>query len=196
MLASDAKTVSIFHRAHAGLGCDSCGNANDTQIKLPYTNHLENDCSSLPHVRKALRFAVDFSHKPQKAWWACRYLCMLWLRLCCCSIRVVEFNVHPAGISIQVAITLRSDSIVVIYSFYPLYTSLATSFVFQEMSQTHCYLQQQKKNHNIIPLWSCCYLIAKMQHCLICIENQVEWPYILITANTKHFFRHAQMQHL
>lgn len=32
--------------AYAGLGCDSCGNTNDTQIKLPSAIHLEK-CTKL-----------------------------------------------------------------------------------------------------------------------------------------------------
>lgn len=104
--------------AYAGLGCASCG-TNDTQIKLPYAIHLENVSSTLPRRRKALRTAIDFSHKPQKAWLVGRYLCVLLLQFRCCCMCVVEFNVHPTDAFIQVVIILSSGSSAIMYLFFP-----------------------------------------------------------------------------
>lgn len=161
MLASNANHLSTAKlncwyfssgstEAHAGLGCDSCG--NDTQIKLHYVIPLENVPSSLPRRRKALWIAIDFNHKPQKARPAGRYLCVLLLQFCCCGMCVVEFTVHPTGTFIQLVIILSSDSSVIIYQFFPHRTSLAWNCVFLEISQTH------NLQNPITRFSSCCHL--------------------------------------
>lgn len=65
--ASRAKLTAFFIGRYAGTyEGRRGGNTNDSQMKLPHMIHPENESSTQPHRREALRIAIDLSHNSQK----------------------------------------------------------------------------------------------------------------------------------
>ena len=127
--------------AYAGLGCDSCGNTNDTQIKLPSAIHLEK-CSKLEmhsarqETRPTELLLISATNLRPAGNSAC----------CYCNLAVfdawaVESDVNPTGVFFvcQVVIILSSDWSVITYHIFPLHSDLAVAFS-SKFSRTHCNL--------------------------------------------------------